>query len=312
MLDIAKTNFIVWCHPRSGSHNLMSRLRNTIRSLDLHVGNLYEMFPDHSALVGKGYHSEFSLKEVSQQNDNFTAGLSWELDSNGLLQSTYRKDWSYLDELERRLNTLEYDEIKCPTVGKHITWWNRFTENIKGKHETYIDRVHSAVAGIADRNIILYRQDLSNFAASMNVLDLSYIESGKRKNRISTHGDITIVNDDPAIKINTDRLDRYIDRLVAGFKYLDRQRTVMIATEELDQLDTITWPDGMSIALIEYGKQEFRSNYMREDSYGNISHVGQAIEVINDKTDIQEWAAKTDERHNWANIREIHGFSRGF
>lgn len=312
MLDISKTNFIVWCHPRSGSHNLIARLRNTMRNLDLHSGNLYEMFPDHSALVGKDCHSEFSIIEVSQRKDEFINGLHWQLDKNGMVQSVNKRNWCYLDELEHRLILLECKQIKRPTVGKNITWWNRFTENIKNNHDTYVDRVHSAVAGIADRNIILYRQSLADFAASVGVLELSYIESGKRKGRIKTHGPITVTDDDPAITINTDRLDRYIDRLVAGFKYLDKNLTVMIATEELDQVDTITWPDGMSMKLDTEGKKDFRSEYMRKDKKGNISNISCALDVIDDSLSIQEWADKATARHNWNQIREINGFSKGF
>ena len=311
-MDIANTNIVVWCHPRSGSHNLIARLRTTMRNLDLHTGNLYEMFPDHSALVGKECHSEFSIMEVSRREDEFSNGLHWQLDDHGLVQSTHSPNWCYLSELEHRLSMLESKQIHGPSIGKHITWWNRFTESIKGSHDSYADRVHGAVAGAADRNIILYRQELVDFAASMSVLDLSYIESGRRRGRIKTHGQILVTSDDPAVAVNTDRLNRYIDRLVLGFKYLDPARTVMISTEELDQMKTITWPDGATLAVDDQHNREFRSEYMRRDAAGNVAHVPGALGVIGDAAAIHEWASIATARHDWMHLREKHGFVRGF
>lgn len=310
-LNLRNTNTIVWCHPRSGSHNLMARLQQTYaKNIGYDPGNLYEMFPDHSALVGKDYHTEFAIVEVAERKDKFTTGLHWE-NKDGIIRSRFKDTWCYLDEIEYRLAMLENKEITRPTIGKHITWWNRFTEKLAGD-TNYVNRVHSAVAKNSDRNIILYRQDLVAIGASMSVLALSYAESGKRRGRIRTHGQILITEEDPALKIYTDRLDRYLERLIAAFDYLDPDKTVMISTEELDDIELITWPDGESLILSNEGKEQFRSNYLKKDTEGKIKKISKAIDIVKNPTDVHKWAESAEEKYKWSTIREQSGFSKGF
>lgn len=311
-LNLRNTNIIVWCHPRSGSHNLMARLQSTyVKNIGYDPGNLYEMFPDHSGLVGKNCHTEFAITEVAERKDIFTAGLHWE-NKDGLTRSRLKDDWCYLDEMEHRLYLLENNQISTPTIGKHISWWNRFTEKLAGDHKSYVDRVHTAVAKNSDRNIVLYRQDLVSIAASMSVLALSYAESGKRRGRIQTHGQILITAEDPTLKIYVNRLDRYLERLIASFQYLDPDKTVMVSTEELDSIDMLTWPDGKSLSLVEDGKQRFRNNYLKKDENGYIKKVSKAIDVVKNPNDVHAWAKAAEEKYGWNNIRENSGFSKGF
>lgn len=312
-LDFNKTNIMVWCHPRSGSHNLMARLRTSLRAqCDIEPGNLYEMFPDHPALVGKNCHSEYILKEVAAGLDSFTSGLHWEINERGIIQTQPQNDWCYLNEIEHRLDLLESRQIKAPTIGKHITWWNLYTDKLKGDHPSFVDRVHSAVAGIGARNIVLYRQDLAALAASMGVLSLSYKEAGKRRGRIKTHGDVLIKSEDPAIGVDSDKLDRYIQRLMMGLEYLEHNNTVMITMEELDQIETLTWPDGYYIQLDTAGKDNFRSRYFKEGQDGAVKPVADALGVVEDAAKINAWAEDSETRYGWSTMRERFGFSRGF
>jgi hypothetical protein len=290
----------------------MARLRSTyIKANDGEPGNLYEMFPDHPALVGKEYHTEFSIIEVSKAKDSFTNGLHWE-NSDGVIRVRSKNNWSYFEELEHRLNILEQNKVNRPTIGKHITWWNQFTEKISNGHKSYADRVHSAVAANSDRNIILYRQDIIAIAASMSILNLSYAESGKRRHRIQTHGNVLITDDDPAIAVHAARLDRYLERLIASFTYLDPNKTIMIATEELDQLSTIIWPDGKSMILSDEGKQNFRSSYIKRDVNGNVKRINHAIQAVKNSEDVYKWAELAEKKFNWSKIRLESGFSKGF
>ena len=302
---------MVWCHPRSGSHNLMARLRNTFVDNEIPlIGNLYEMFPDHNGLVGKEYHSEFILKEIANRRDCFTNGMTWN-EEKGYLRTMRKTDWCYLDELEKRLGILESKNVARPTIGKHITWWNLYTDTIKGEHETFVDRVHSAVAGIADYNIILYRHTLEDFAASNEVLNFGFKEAGARRHRIQTHGPVEILEDEQVNDLKSERLERYIQRLIAGFKYLDPRTTVMIRTEELSQVDTITWPNGYTLELSQEGVDQYRNTYSRIEN-GEKKQVSKALDVVSNQQEIADWAAAMREKYHWDQLREYYGFSRGF
>lgn len=310
-LELKNTNITVWCHPRSGSHNLMARLRASYINQGIeNVGNLYEMFPDHNALVGKEYHSEFILREVANRVDRFTNGLTWNT-HNGVLRSERQPKWCYLDELEKRLGLLESNQVPRPCIGKHITWWNLYTDRLKGEHDSYVDRVHQAVASISDRAIILYRHSLSDYAASNEVLNFGFQDAGRRRGRIQTHGPVRILEDDTINELRGDRLERYLQRLIAGFKYLDPQRTVMIQTEELDSADTITWPDGYSMTLDADGKQQFRNTYSKIEQ-GQQSRVDRALDVVHNREEITSWAQSIDAQYHWSSLREHHGFQRGW
>jgi hypothetical protein len=270
------------------------------------------MFPDLPALVGKNCHSEYTLQEVADGKDSFSNGLHWQANDHGIVHSVQKQDWCYLEELEHRIKLLESKQIVRPTIGKHITWWNLYTDKLKGDHPTWVDRVHAAVAGISDRNIVLYRHDLSGLAASMGVLSLSYKEAGKRRGRIQTHGKVLIKADDPAIDVDAEKLDRYLQRLLMGLEYLAHDNTIMIRMEELDQIETLTWPNGYSINLDTTGKDNFRSNYFKEDSTGTIKPVGNALDVVDNVDKINAWAEDAETRYSWSTIRERFGFSRGF
>lgn len=304
-------NIIVWCHPRSGSHNLMARLRNTYIDNEIPIiGNLYEMFPDHNGLVGKEYHSEFILREVSNRKDCFTNGMTWQTEKE-YLRTARQPDWCYLDELEKRLDILESKEVKRPTIGKHITWWNLYTDKIKGTHDTFVDRVHSAVAGIADYNIVLYRHSLEDFAASNEVLNFGFKEASARRQRIHTHGPVEILEDEQINDLQAERLERYIQRLIAGFGYLDKAKTVMIRTEELSQIKSLAWPDGFEIELSQEGVDAYRNSYSKVQE-GETKTVSKALDVVNNKEEISTWANTMREKYKWDQLREHHGFSRGF
>jgi len=310
-LALKNTNIMVWCHPRSGSHNLMARLRASYINQGIeNVGNLYEMFPDHYALVGKEYHSEFILREVANRVDRFTKGLTWSM-HNGVIRNERQPKWCYLEELEKRLCMLENNQVPRPCIGKHITWWNLYTDRIKGEHDSYVDRVHQAVARISDRNIILYRNNLEDYAASNEVLNFGFQSAGRLRGRIQTHGPVRIVEDDMINELRGDRLERYIQRLIAGFKYLDPLRTVMIQTEELDSADVITWPDGYSMTLNPDGKQQFRNSYFKV-AEGQPTQVDRALDVVHNQQEIASWAQAIDDQYHWSCLREHHGFQRGW
>lgn len=304
-------NIMVWCHPRSGSHNLMARLRNTYMENKIEtIGNLYEIFPDHNGLVGKEYHAEFILKEVANRRDCFTNGMTWQIENN-YLRTVRQPDWCYMDELEKRLGILEDKKVNRPTIGKHITWWNLYTDAIKGEHETFVDRAHSAVAGIADYNIVLYRHSLEDYAASNEVLNFGFKEAGARRGRIQTHGPVAILEEEHINELKPDRLERYIQRLIAGFKYLDPNKTVMIRTEELSQIETLTWPDGFVLKLSSEGVDRFRNTYSKIQN-GEKQVVNKAIDVVSNKEEISAWADSIREKYRWDQLREENGFSRGF
>jgi hypothetical protein len=304
-------NIMVWCHPRSGSHNLMARLRNTYLENNIQtVGSLYEMFPDHNGLVGKEYHAEFILKEVANRRDSFTNGMTWQLE-NEYLRTVRQQDWCYLDELEKRLDILESKNVQRPTIGKHITWWNLYTDVIKGEHETFVDRAHSAVAGISDYNIVLYRHSLEDYAASNEVLNFGFKEAGARRARIQTHGPVSIHENENIDELKPERLERYIQRLIAGFKYLDKDKTVMIRTEELSQMESITWPDGFVLKLSTEGIDRFRNTYSKIHN-GEKQVVSKALDVVSNHNEISAWADQMREKYMWDQLREANGFSRGF
>jgi hypothetical protein len=308
---ILQKNIIVWCHPRSGSHNLMARLRNSFLEQGVsNVGSLYEMFPDHNGLVGKEYHSEFILKEVANRRDCFTNGMTWQL-HQGLFRTVRQPDWCYLDELEKRLHILESQEVVGPTIGKHITWWNLYTDVIRGSHESFVARAHSAVAGIADYNIVLYRHGLEDFAASTEVLNFSFQDAGARRYRIKTHGPVEILEDEQIVHLQAERIERYIQRLIAGFAYLDKTKTVMIRTEELSQVQKITWPDGTELDLSQEGVDLYRNSYARVQ-HGQKQSVNRALDVVSNPEEITAWANAMREKYAWDQLREQHGFSRGF
>jgi hypothetical protein len=261
-------------------------------------------------LVGKEYHSEFILKEVANRRDCFTNGMTWKLEK-GYLRTVRKPDWCYLEELESRLAILESKNIARPTIGKHITWWNLYTDTIKGTHETFVDRVHSAVAGIADYNIVLYRHSLEDFAASNEVLNFGFKEAGVRRQRIHTHGPVEILEEEQINDLKAERLERYIQRLIAGFRYLDKTKTVMIRTEELSQVEKLTWPDGFELVLSQEGVDSYRNSYSKVHA-GETKAVSKALDVVDNKEEISAWAMSMQEKYHWNQLRELHGFSRGF
>ena len=304
-LNLQDTNIIIWCHPRSGSHNLMTRLRDTYHYQGIHFSHLYEMFADYLAYVKKGRHKEHSREQVEQGTDCYSSGLGWVIEK-GMIKNRNIADWSYLGEMERRLNILESHMVPRPAIGKHITWWADFTETLAGDHPSYVDRVHSAVAGITDRAIILWRSDLRGLAASLEVLSFGFAVSDQ--NSIRTHGKV-VVNDD-IHKMNTHQANRFVRRFVRGLPYLDRTKTVMIDMAELDQVETITWPDGYQLTLDNRSINKFKNSYYRQDV--EQIQVNSALDLVTNQAEINAWADSTERLYDWANLRENNGFTRGF
>jgi len=304
-LNLQDTNIIIWCHPRSGSHNLMTRLRDTYHYQGIHFSYLYEMFHDYLAYIEKGTHMEFSFDDVSTGTDCYSSGLSW-VNANGKLKSRPVADWSYLGEMDRRLTLLENNLVPRPAIGKHITWWADFTEQLAKEHPSYVDRVHSAVAGITDRAIVLWRRDLKGLAASLEILSFGF--SASNKSLIRTHGKVVI--DDDINKMNTHQANRFVRRFIRGLPYLDKNKTVMIDMAELDQVETITWPDGYQLTLDNRSINQYKNSYYKQDA-GQIK-VNSALDLVTNQDEINEWADMTDKLYDWSNLRENNGFSRGF
>lgn len=304
-LNLQDTNIIIWCHPRSGSHNLMTRLRDTYHYQGIHFSNLYEMFHDYPAYVKKGTHKEHSLKQVEQGADCYSSGLGWAVEK-GMLKSRHIADWSYLGEMERRLHILEGHMVPRPAIGKHITWWADFTEKLAGDHPSYVDRVHSAVAGITDRAIILWRSDLRGLAASLEVLSFGFEVSDQ--NSIRTHGKVIVGED--INELNVAQANRFVRRFVRGLPYLDRSKTVMIDMAELDQVETITWPDGYQLTLDNRSINGYKNSYYRQDV--EQIQVNSALDLVVNQAEINAWAEQTQALYDWTNLRQIKGFSRGF
>jgi len=304
-LNLQDTNIIIWCHPRSGSHNLMTRLRDTYHHQGIHFSNLYEMFHDYLAYVKKGTHKECSRAQVEQGTDCYSSGLSWVLERNRM-KSRYIADWSYLTDMERRLNILESHTVPRPAIGKHITWWADFTETLAGDHASYVGRVHAAVAGVTDRAIVLWRSDLRGLAASLEVLSFGFSVSDQ--SHIRTHGKVVVGED--INQLNVAQANRFVRRFVRGLEYLDRDKTVMIDMSELDQVETITWPDGYHLTLDNRSINKFKNSYYKQDV--EQVQVSSALDIVTNQDQINTWAEQTQALYDWTNLRQNQGFSRGF
>ena len=285
----------------------MTRLRDTYYHRGIDFSHLYEMFHDFPAYVdkGQGQHKEFTLDDVSQGKDCYSSGLSWVLE-NGKIKSRKISDWSYLGDMERRLKLLETNAIPRPIIGKHITWWADFTEKLAGDYPSYVDRVHTAVAGITDRAIVLWRQDLAGLAASLEVLSFGFSQANKSK--IRTHGKV-VVGDD-INRLNVSQANRFVRRFVRGLDYLDKNKTVMIDMSELDQVETITWPDGYQLTLDNRSIDKFKNSYYKKDV--EQIKVNSALDLVSNQNEINQWAKDTQAQYDWANLRKNKGFSRGF
>lgn len=283
----------------------MARLRDTYHYQGIHFSNLYEMFHDYPAYVQKQHHKEFSLAQVATSSDLYSSGKAWVME-RGRLKTKDVGNWCYLEEMERRLVMLEDHAIPRPAIGKHITWWADFTETLAGSHASYVDRVHAAVAGITDRAIVLWRRDLANLAASLEVLSFGFEASGR--SQIRTHGRVVV--GDSINRLKQNQANRFVERFVAGLSYLDKQKTVMIEMSELDQVETLTWPDGYSVTLDNRSLDQFKNTYFKQDV--EQIPVSGALDLVTNRAEIDEWAQQTQELYNWTNLREQHGFVRGF
>jgi hypothetical protein len=283
----------------------MTRLRDTYHYQGVHFSHLYEMFHDYLAYINKGTHTEFSFEDVANGDDLYSSGLSWAMEQ-GKIKSKYVDGWSYLGEMERRLTLLENNMVPRPAIGKHITWWADFTEQLAKDHPSYVDRVHSAVAGITDRAIVLWRRDLRGLAASLEVLSFGF--STANHSLIRTHGKV-VVNDD-IHKLNTHQANRFVRRFVRGLPYLDRNKTVMIDMAELDQVETITWPDGYQLTLDNRSIDQYKNSYYRQDV--EQIKVNSALDLVTNQAEINDWADSTEKLYDWANLRENNKFGRGF
>ena len=283
----------------------MTRLRDTYHHQGIHFSNLYEMFHDYPAYVKKGTHKEYSRAQVEKGTDCYSSGLSWVLEHNRL-KSRYVTDWSYLNDMERRLTMLESRQIPGPAIGKHITWWADFTEQLAGDHPSYVDRVHSAVAGITDRAIVLWRSDLQGLAASLEVLSFGFLVSDQ--SHIRTHGKVVVGED--INQLNVAQANRFVRRFVRGLEYLDRNKTVMIDMAELDQVETITWPDGCQLTLDNRSINKFKNSYYKQGQ--EQTQVSSALDVVTNLDQINAWADQTQALYDWTNLRLDRGFSRGF
>jgi hypothetical protein len=283
----------------------MTRLRDTYHYQGIHFSHLYEMFHDYLAYINKGTHLEFSFEDVANGDDLYSSGLSWAAES-GVVKSRYVDGWSYLGEMERRLAMLETNMVPRPAIGKHITWWADFTEQLAGDHPSYVDRVHSAVSGITDRAIVLWRRDLRGLAASLEVLSFGFSTSDR--SLIRTHGKV-VVGDD-INKMNMHQANRFVRRFVRGLAYLDRTKTVMIDMSELDQVETITWPDGYQLTLDNRSINQYKNSYYRQDV--EQVKVNSALDLVTNQAEINGWAEKTEYQFDWSNLRENNKFSRGF
>jgi len=282
----------------------MTRLRDTYHYQGIHFNHLYEMFHDYPAYIKKG-NAEFSFEDVARGADCYSSGLTW-ANTNGVIKSRHVDGWSYLGEMERRLTMLENNMIPRPTIGKHITWWADFTEQLAGDHPSYVERVHGAVAGITDRAIVLWRRDLQGLAASLEILSFGFATNNS--SLIRTHGKVVVADD--IHKMNTHQANRFVRRFVRGLTYLDCSKTVMIDMSELDQVETITWPDGYRLTLDNRSIDQFKNSYYRQDV--KQIKVNSALDLVSNQDEINVWAEATEKLYDWGNLREANGFSRGF
>jgi hypothetical protein len=84
----------------------------------------------------------------------------------------------------------------------------------------------------------------------------------------------------------------------------------MIDMAELDQVETITWPDGYQLTLDNRSINQYKNSYYKQDA-GQIK-VNSALDLVTNQDEINEWADMTDKLYDWSNLRENNGFSRGF
>jgi len=316
MDDLSTIRTIIWCLPRTGSHNLMRRLLNSYEDQLIDPGNLQEMFPDFHPLVGKSEHHEHTTRNVKDGGAVFSIGKIWHLD-NGVWKNVYRENWVYQEEMEQRLTLIENNQIQGPLVGKHISWWNRFLEYpLRGKENTYTQRVHKAVSTVSDRAIILWRQDAEQMIASQELLSWGFTASGNIANEISSHGDV-IIRGQPANRrfdIFEYQANNFVETFMQGIEYLNRHRTVMISTEELDLTQDITWPDGFRMKLSNRGSDKHRNTYTVEQGSGSVR--SRPLNIIDQYTDhgqrLRKWALEIEVRHDWSQLRNSLGFNRGW
>lgn len=316
MHDLSSTRSVIWCLPRTGSHNLMRRLLNTYLDQFVEPGNLNEMFPDYHPLVGKSEHHEHTTRSVEDGGAVFSLGKTWSNDG-GVWTVTHKENWVYQEELERRLSLIEQGNITGPLVGKHISWWNRFLEDpLRGKENSFTERAHRAVASISDRAIILWRQDVESMIASQELLSWGFTTS-EINNEIPSHGDV-VIRGGPASRdfdFFEYQANNFIETFLAGIPYLDRDKTIMISTEELDETRELAWPDGFMMKLSHKGIKQHRNTYTVEES-ADSSHVSRPLDIIKQYTDhdtrLRKWAADIEARHDWSRLRDRLGFARGW
>lgn len=317
MDDLSSIRTVTWCLPRTGSHNLMRRLLNTYGDQLIAPGNLQEMFPDYHPLVGKSEHHEHTSQDVENGGAAFAIGKTWYKDGN-VWRNVHKENWVYQEEMEHRLTLIETNQIQGPLVGKHISWWNRFLEDpLRGRCNNYTQRVHQAVASISDRAIVLWRQDAEQMIASQELLSWGFTASrGSIANEIPSHGDV-IIRGQPADRrfdIFEYQANNFIETFMQGLEYLDRSRTVMISTEELDSTQDITWPDGFRMKLSNRGADKHRNTYTIEQGSGSVQ--SRPLNIIEQYTDhgqrLRKWASEIEARYDWSQLRASLGFSRGW
>jgi hypothetical protein len=137
---------------------------------------------------------------------------------------------------------------------------------------------------------------------------LSFGFSTANQSLIRTHGKVVV--DDDIHKLNTHQANRFVRRFVRGLAYLDRNKTVMIDMSELDQVETITWPDGYQLTLDNRSIDQYKNSYYRQDV--EQIKVNSALDLVTNQAEITEWADSTERLYDWANLRENNGFTRGF
>lgn len=316
MDQLSDVRTITWCLPRTGSHNLMRRLINTYRDQMIRPGNLQEMFPDYHPLVGKSEHHEHHTQAVEDGGAVFSLGKTWYKDS-GVWINVHKENWVYQEEMEHRLGLIERGEIQAPLVGKHIAWWNRFLEDpLRGSCQNYTQRVHRAVASVTDRAIVLWRQDAEQMIASQELLSWGFTASRNWDNEIPSHGAVIIRGEPAARKFDLFEYQAncFIETFIQGLEHLDRSRTVMISTEELDRTQHIVWPDGFQMDLSTRGADRHRNTYTIQQ--GSDSVQSRPLNIIDQYTDhgrrLRQWAVDTETRYDWSQLRDCLGFSRGW
>jgi hypothetical protein len=84
----------------------------------------------------------------------------------------------------------------------------------------------------------------------------------------------------------------------------------MIDMAELDQAETITWPDGYQLTLDNRSINRYKNSYYRQDV--EQIQVNSALDLVVNQAEINEWADSTEKLYDWTNLRKNNGFSRGF